>query len=291
MKEFFEKKAKKVVKWLDPKLENYRARSKKISHTEQENRRVAAKMSSEGILAPAEDGGAGRGMGDEGGRIDGAGHGENERSDKGNGKRGGFWRSKNDADLDADFEPTEEFPRPPRTEAELILMLRRTPKTVLSDEERQRIVAAMSFRMEPIRGLILPRSRITFVQDSDMMGPLMLDKLYQSGFSHFPVLDKNEQVVGILHTSALNSLEIKDTTVAGELMDRAVYYLRDDYTVEQALAAVFRTNNFFFLVVNKNGNLRGLITCRMLMRYVLGEVREEDFDLDRNLGAVLRRKL
>ena len=261
MSGFFEKNVKKAVKWLDPKLEKYRSRGNKISHTEQENRRVAAKMGSSGILAPAEK------------KI--------EPTDD----------TTEPTVLDADFEPTEDPIRPPRTEAELVLMLRRTPKSVLSNEERQRIVSAMSFRTEKIRDLILPKAQITFVKDTDVMGPLMLDQLYQSGFSHFPVLDRNNQVVGVLHTSALNSLEIKDTTTASELLDRAVYYLRDDYTVEQALAAVFRTNNFFFLVVNKNGNLRGLITCRMLLKYVLGEVREEDFDEDRNLSKVLKRKL
>ncbi len=177
----------------------------------------------------------------------------------------------------------------PETEEDLIWVLRKLPKNVLSSADREKIMSAMTFSTKKVHDIMLPRAEITFVHINDFMGPLTLDKLYQSGFSHFPVLDVKGGIAGIIHTSSLNSLEIKDTDRAASFLDENVFYMRDDYTLSQALSAFLRTNSYFFMVVNHDGQVVGLLTLKMLLKKLLGEVPEDEFSGDKDVMTVAKR--
>lgn len=192
-------------------------------------------------------------------------------------------------------EPVEPEGRPPyvvESVEDLIGVLKRCPKEVLTGKQRALIAASMSFSDRTVGEIMMPRSEITFVYEHDFLGPLMLDKLYQSGSSHFPVLSSDgHQIIGLIHTDQLNSLEIKETDRASKYIDKTVYYLRSDYTLEQAMTAFLRTNCFFFLVVDKNGQIVGLLTYQMLIAYLLGYVPRDDFSGDTSIAAVMKREL
>ena len=177
----------------------------------------------------------------------------------------------------------------PETEEDLIWVLKKLPEDVLKSSDREKIMAAMSFSAKKVRDIMLPRAEITFVHVNDFMGPLTLDKLYQSGFAHFPVLDVKGGIAGIIHTSSLNSLEIKDTDRAASFLDKKVFYMRDDYTLTMALSAFLRTNSYFFMVVNHDGQVVGLLTLKMLISRLVGELSEDDFSEDKNVMAVAKR--
>ena len=177
----------------------------------------------------------------------------------------------------------------PETEEDLVWVLRKLPENVLSSADREKIMSAMTFSTKKVHDIMLPRAEITFVHINDFMGPLTLDKLYQSGFSHFPVLDVKGGIAGIIHTSSLNSLEIKDTDRAASFLDENVFYMRDDYTLSQALSAFLRTNSYFFMVVNHDGQVVGLLTLKMLLSRLLGELPEDNFSDDKAVMAVAKR--
>ncbi len=200
-----------------------------------------------------------------------------------------------DPKLDKFREPTKPVELPPyvpKDLGDLIGILKRTPKEILSSKQKAIIASSMSFSEREVAEIMMPRSEITFVYEHDFLGPLMLDKLYQSGFSHFPVLSSDgKQIVGLLHTDQLNSLEIKDTDRASKYIDKKVYYLRIDYTLEQAMSAFIRTNCFFFLVIDKGGQLVGLLTYKMLVSYLLGYAPNDDFNGDSSIASVMKREL
>lgn len=178
---------------------------------------------------------------------------------------------------------------PPTLEA-FLQIIKNTPLDVLSKDDRATIASAISFRERKIESIMLPKNKITFVYEHDFLGPLMLDKLYQSGYSHFPVLSSDgRKIIGILHTAQLNSLEIKNTERASAYVDPKVFYLRGDYTLEQAMAAFLRTNSFFYIVVNNQGQVIGLLTYKMLVVQMLGYEPSDDFADDSDLALVSRR--
>lgn len=173
-----------------------------------------------------------------------------------------------------DFEePKETIKKPelytPKTIQDFISVIRRTPLTVLSKKDRARISAVMSFDDRIIADLMIDKSKMVFVNAKDLLGPLMLDKLYKSGFTNFPVVDNKNHVKGIIHTEALNALEIKKTDRAEKYMDKTVSYLHVTDSLEHAVTEIERTNSYYFLVLNGNDELAGFFTAKMLLDYLL----------------------
>ena len=186
---------------------------------------------------------------------------------------------------------TETQPYTPRSIEDFLDVMKRTPRTVLGQRERHVIATIMNFPDVKVSEIMLPPSAITYVNDDEVLGPLVLDRLYKSGYQHFPVIDSRHRIIGLIHTTALNSLEIKQTNHAREILDPKVYYLRADYTLNQALAAFLRTNCYFFIVVDRYERIVGMLTYQMLIDYLLGETPSDKFDRDSDRLAVAKRKL
>lgn len=184
-----------------------------------------------------------------------------------------------------------EKPYTPRSITEFLDVMRRTPRSVLNQRERHVIATIMNFPHTKVSEIMLPQTSITYIRDDEVLGPLTLDRLYRSGFQHFPVLDYDRHIIGLIHTTALNSLEIKETSRASEILDPKVYYIREDYTLNQALAAFLRTNCYFFLVIDRFERIVGMLTYEMLVDYLLGETPTDNFDRDNDRLAVAKRKI
>lgn len=158
----------------------------------------------------------------------------------------------------------------PKTLEEFIDVIRRTPKTVLSTVERERIAAIMSFDSKKVEDLMVLRDKMVFVGEKEVLGPLILDKLYKSGFTNFPVINSKERVLGVIHTEALNALEIRKTDTASKYVDKNVNYLHAKDSLKFAIEEIKRTNGYYFLVLNDNEELVGFFTASMLLSYLVG---------------------
>ena len=157
----------------------------------------------------------------------------------------------------------------PKTLEEFIGVLQRTPHNILSNRDRNRIAAIMSFDDRTIDKLMVPKSKMVFVNSKDILCPLVLDKLYKSGFTNFPVVDNHDKVKGIIHTEALNALEIKKTDRAEKYMDKHVNYLHLGDSLQFVVEEIERTNGYYFLVLDENESLAGFFTIQMLLDYLL----------------------
>ena len=158
----------------------------------------------------------------------------------------------------------------PKTMEDFVGVIRRTPKAVLGEVERARIAAVMSFDDRVVADIMTKKSEMVFVNEKDFLGPLMLDKLYKSGFTNFPVVDNNHHVKGIIHTEALNALEIKKTDRAAKYMDKEVAYLHEKDTLAFVVEEIERTNGYYYLVLDEKEALAGFFTVRTLLDYLLG---------------------
>lgn len=165
--------------------------------------------------------------------------------------------------------PTKIPKYAPKTLEDFIDVLKRTPKEVLSSDDRNRIAAIMNFDSRKVSDLMIPKEKMVFVNQKDFLGPLTLDKLYKSGFTNFPVVDDKEKVKGIIHTEALNTLEIKKTDRAEKYIDKNVCYLHINDSLRFAIEEIERTNSYYFLVLNDSGSLAGFFTIQMLLDYLL----------------------
>ena len=158
----------------------------------------------------------------------------------------------------------------PKDLADFIDVVKRTPRSIISDLDRSRIAAVMSFDMRKVSDLMVSKDQMIFVEKSEVLGPLILDKLYKSGFTNFPVVDSRGKVKGIIHTEALNTLEIKKTDRAEKYLDKNVNDLHYNDSLEFAIEEIERLGGYYFLVLDENESLAGFFTIQMLLDYLLG---------------------
>ncbi len=177
--------------------------------------------------------------------------------------------------IDPILEKYREHPEPikpkytPESLKDFIALLRRTPKDILSDKDRSRIAAIMNFDNRLVKDLMIPKKQMVFVNAKEVLGPLVLDKLYKSGFTNFPVVDNKDKVKGVIHTEALNALEIKKTDRAEKYLSHDVFYLHTSDSLQFAIEEIERTNSYYFLVLDQDESLAGFFTIQMLLDYLL----------------------
>ena len=170
-----------------------------------------------------------------------------------------------------DEKPKEDLT--PKTQAELIGILKKAPKSVLSPKERNIIAAVMNIENRRASDLMISKEDMTFVKEDEMLGPLNLDKLYKSGYSIFPVVDKNEKIVGIIKTASLNSLEIKEAKKAKKFLEKdKIIYLKENDSIEKIIDEFLKSSSLFFVVNNSEGEMVGMITFDIVVYYLLGKI-------------------
>jgi len=181
-------------------------------------------------------------------------------------------------------------PMAPETREDLFALLREAPMTVLTGNERKAMAAILDLPLTQVSEIMTPEKKIVFVDQDEKMGPLVLDKLYHSGFTYFPVVNGQKHIIGTLHTALLNSLDVKDTKPAKDVMEPRVYYIRADYTLEQALKAFLRTNSQLMLVVDHYERLAGMLTFEQMLSFLFDAKFQDDFAKDDDRLAVAKRK-
>ncbi len=179
----------------------------------------------------------------------------------------------------------------PTTREELFALIHGAPMSVLSSQERKAMLSVLSLPDTLVAEIMTPAVKMVFVDKDEVLGPLVLDRLYRSGFTFFPVVDKNHHIIGTLRTALLNSLDIKETSPAEKVMDPRTYFIRADYTLEQALKAFLRTGSQLMIAVDKYEKLMGMLTFEQIMDFLFNERFRDDFEKDDDRLAVAKRKL
>lgn len=177
----------------------------------------------------------------------------------------------------------------PDTKEDFAWLVKRLDKQILRDDEKDLIFNSLAFQEKKVRDVMVGKSDLVMVRQSEFLGPLILDKLYRSGSSHFLVTNEKAQVVGTLDTRLLNKLQIKETDTAKSYMDRGVFYMREDYNLPRAIRAMARTGRGFFAVVNLAGEIVGTVSIKEVVEGVIGRTDEDEFDDDENPSSVVKR--
>ena len=94
-----------------------------------------------------------------------------------------------------------------------------------------------------------------------------------------------------MHLEGLLALDIKRSTTAEKAMEPKVFYIRQDQTLQHALAAFLRTKHPLFIVVNSDKETVGLLSLEDVMEALLGREIIDEFDNHDNLREVSRRDL
>ena len=184
----------------------------------------------------------------------------------------------------------KEPPYTPKTEQDLVEVIHRTPQDVLNASARNLIATAMSFDNIPVSTIMSPRKDIVFLHKTDFLGPLLFDKLYKSGADICPVLDKDEQVCGLIDTKDIDPLKITEETPITKYIKKDVYYVRTDYSLEMLLAVFVRENTNYCLVIDREEKIKGFVTLDTLTYVLFGREISDSFNDDTDSYLVATRK-
>lgn len=158
---------------------------------------------------------------------------------------------------------------------------------VLTDDERKLIVHTLGFRDQRVDSVMTPKSVMKTISKDEFLGPLVLSELHDSGHSRLPVVGEDlDHIVGILYTRDLLSLDVRHSTTAENAMEPKVFYIRQDESLEHALAAFLRTHHHLFIVINSSRETVGLVTLEDVMEALLGRRIMDEDDNHADLRAI-----
>lgn len=161
---------------------------------------------------------------------------------------------------------------------------------ILTSDEKKLIANGLHFNEKTVESVMTPRSVIETIEKNETIGPLTLDELHRTGHSRFPVIDGDiDHVIGILHIKELLTLQDKVTQTAGQAMEKKVYYINQDQTLDHALAAFLKTRHHLFVVVNGYRETAGIVTLEDVMEALLGREIVDEFDIHDDLRIVAAR--
>lgn len=163
---------------------------------------------------------------------------------------------------------------------ELLEMVERSGD-VLSKDEKKLIVNGLNFANVPLSSVMTPRSMIEAVSHDELLGPLVLDDLHKKGYSRFPVIQGDiDHVVGVFYIQDLLTIGQKAKSHrASTVMDKNVYYIREDRSLQHALAAFLKVKRHLFVVVNEFRETVGLLSLEDVIEALLGRSIVDEFDM------------
>ena len=173
---------------------------------------------------------------------------------------------------------------------ELVTMVKQAGEA-LSRDEKKMVIGVLSFDAVPVKEVMTPRSVIDTVDQDEVLGPLVLDALHKTGHSRFPVTKGDiDHIVGMLYIQDLLTINRSSTSKrARTVMEKKVYYIREDQTLQHALAAFLRVRHHLFIVVNEFRETVGIVSLEDVLERILGHKIIDEFDAHEDLRRVAQR--
>src|SRR5690606_21080636 len=162
----------------------------------------------------------------------------------------------------------------------------------LSDDQRQMITGAIDFDMRTVSEVMTPRGMIRSIKNTEFLGPLVLSELHDQGYSRLPVTKGDiDDIIGILYLRDMLTLKSKASATVEKLMDSKVFYIREDQTLDHALAAFIKSRHHLFIVINELRETVGLITLEDVVESLIGKkiLDEDDYtDIDQVAKSIVK---
>lgn len=138
----------------------------------------------------------------------------------------------------------------------------------------------LDFPGQDVEHAMIPRSRVDVVRTEDTLSHVRA--LMSTGHSRYPVLDPDDQVVGVVHLQDVLALGGGDAGAASFMRPAAM--LPTSMPLPDALRALTGAGNQLACVVDEYGGFAGVLTLEDLAEELVGEITDEHDD-DVPLGA------
>jgi len=168
---------------------------------------------------------------------------------------------------------------------ELLERQRGLPESRIEPHDIDLLQHALEFGDKLVHDAYVPFRSVTLVNNQEAIGPKLMDDLYKSGFSRFPVYDgETTNIIGTLYMKDL--IKRKSGGHVKDVMRDEVFYVHENFTLQQALQAFLKTKHHLFVVVNSFEEFVGIITIEDILEQVIGKQIVDEFDKYEDMRAV-----
>lgn len=130
---------------------------------------------------------------------------------------------------------------------------------------------AIEFENKKVKDLFVAIGDLPSIDSAELMGPLVLDELHQTGFRTFTVVDKKSgMTLGFLDIDDLVSLEIKKTESARRLMHPIKAMVSLELGASEALETMVTQECRYVVVEGEDGAVAGLLYLKDLINDMRG---------------------
>jgi len=159
------------------------------------------------------------------------------------------------------------------------------PDSRISHEELELLIHALTFGNKSVHECMVPRREVRSISAEESISPIIIRELHDSGHSRFPVFEgDSNHFVGTLYLRDL--VNLKASGKVREVMDHSVYYVHEEYPLEQVLHAFLKTKHHLFIVVNNFEEYVGIITIEDILEQIIGYKIVDEFDAYEDIRAV-----
>lgn len=143
---------------------------------------------------------------------------------------------------------------------------------VLTGEQQDLIRRGLDWHTMLVGDVMTPRESIETVKASELLGPLVLNDLHQTGHTVFPVTKQGiDHIVGVLDIAEhLRVDRVRSSQTAEQVMIPEVFTVLEDAPLPVALQLLLSTRHPFLVVTDDGGKTVGLVTQRDILGALLG---------------------
>lgn len=173
---------------------------------------------------------------------------------------------------------------------ELLAAIKNSPN-IVSKFEALVLKNALKFEDTKVEDVLTPRSMVDSIDHQELLGPVALSELHKTGHSRFPVTNGDiDHIVGVLYVRNLLTIDgSKNSKKVSQVMDKEVCFIREDQTLDEALAAFFKTQKLLFIVINEFRETVGVLSLEDVIEALLGQRINDEFEQHSSLRAVAER--
>lgn len=173
--------------------------------------------------------------------------------------------------------------------AELISRQEKQHDNRIDSNELRVIKGALSFGDKIVRDIMVPRRVARVVSADETVGPHLMDELYSTGHSRFPVYEgAKDKIVGILYLRDI--AEVKDGRSVRTIMDKTVRYVHEEEDLNRTLQAFLKSHRHLLVVVNSFEEVVGILTLEDVLEQIIGSPIVDEFDKYDDLRAVAKKE-
>ena len=186
--------------------------------------------------------------------------------------------------------PKRAIPYTPKNHRELEAVLGRSSEKIISEHQKYIVSALLRLDKISTQDLMIPKAKLALLKEGEKLSMFTLDRLSKSGADDFPVLNKEGQVLGIVHREDIDIAHVSEDDNIDSYLDTKLYFVRPEYSVDQLLSMFLRTGQGYALVIDSDMHFVGAVTLARLFSMIF-DVIPDDFCEDSDIWSVANRKL